>query len=144
VVVVPPSPLAPHMVTVGREYRYYGRGPTGNVPLTEGEVARLYERRRRWEVDREAMLDEVIELAPIGAREDFAYVHLVARPVVSDEGLFDRASGDQQAAQFLRGLISDASSEEVYWTRYSSDLQEVHQYGRRADGWAASIGLGTE
>jgi hypothetical protein len=37
VVVVPPSPRAPHMVTVGKEYRYYGRSATGNVPLTEGK-----------------------------------------------------------------------------------------------------------
>jgi hypothetical protein len=46
VIAVPPSPRAPHMVTVGKEYRYYGRSATGNVPLTEGEVARLYELKR--------------------------------------------------------------------------------------------------
>jgi schlafen family protein len=42
VVAVPPSPRAPHMVTVDKDHRYYGRSDTGNVPLTEGEVARLY------------------------------------------------------------------------------------------------------
>jgi hypothetical protein len=60
VVAVSPSPRAPHMVTVGKEYRYYGRADTGNVLLTEGEVARLYERRQRWETDREGMLEETI------------------------------------------------------------------------------------
>jgi hypothetical protein len=57
VVHVPASPRAPHMVTVGKDHRYYGRGATGNAPLTEGEVARLYERRQRWEVDRDDLLD---------------------------------------------------------------------------------------
>jgi hypothetical protein len=33
---------------------------TGNVRLTEGEVARLYERRGNWEIDREALLKEAI------------------------------------------------------------------------------------
>jgi hypothetical protein len=47
VVAVPSSPRVPHMVTVGKEYRYYGRSDIGNVLLTEGEVARLYERRQR-------------------------------------------------------------------------------------------------
>ena len=56
VIAVPPSPRAPHMVTVRKDNRYYGRSATGNTPLTEGEVARLYERRQRWEVDRDAML----------------------------------------------------------------------------------------
>ena len=61
VIVVLPSPRAPHMVTVDKDHRYYGRGATGNVRLSEGEVARLYERRHRWEVDRNAMLDEAID-----------------------------------------------------------------------------------
>ena len=90
VVAVPPSPRAPHMVTVGKDqYRYYGRSATGNTPLTEGEVARLYERRQRWELDRDDLLDEAIEAARIGPHKDFAYLYLVARPVVPDEELFD-------------------------------------------------------
>jgi hypothetical protein len=101
VISVPASPRAPHMVTVGKEYRYYGRSATGNVPLTEGEVARLYERRQRLEMDRGDILDEAIESAPIAPHEDFGYLHLVARPVVPDEDLFDRASGGQHATQYI-------------------------------------------
>ncbi len=141
---VPASPRAPHMVTVGKEHRYYGRGATGNAPLAEGEVARLYERRQRWEVDRDAMLEQAIDSAPIPPHEDFAYPHLVARPVVPDEGLFDRASGDQPATQFLGGLLSAASSGEAFPTRYSPDLYGGYYRERRPDGWAASQGLGTE
>lgn len=145
VVAVSPSPRAPHMVTVGKEYRYYGRSDTGNVPLTEGEVARLYERRQRWEVDRDAMLEEAIELAPVSQHEDYAYLHLIARPVVPDEDLYKRASEGQQATQFIGGLISAASSAEVSSTGYSPNLSSGgYNYERRADSWAVSRGLGTE
>jgi len=113
VIAVPPSPRAPHMVTVGKDNRYYGRSATGNTPLTEGEVGRLYERRQRWEVDRAAMLEEAIGLAPIPSRNGFAYLHLVARPVVPNEDLFDKARGNQQAMQFFGSLIAAASSAEV-------------------------------
>jgi hypothetical protein len=122
VVVVPPSPRAPHMVTVGKEYRYYGRADTGNVLHTEGEVARLYEWRQRWEVDHDATLNEAIDSAPIEPQEDLAYLHLVARPVVPDEDLFDTAKGDQVAAQFLTSLFSATLSAEVFSTSYSPDL----------------------
>ena len=52
-VVIPQSARAPHQVTVGGNLRFYGRGATGNRVLTEGEIARLYERRRAWEQDRQ-------------------------------------------------------------------------------------------
>ncbi len=142
VISVPASPRAPHMVTVGKEYRYYGRGATGNAPLSEGDVARLYERRQRWEIDRGSMLDEVIESAPIDSREDFAYLHLVGRPVVPDEDLFDKARGDRHAVQFLDSLISAAVRADVYSTSYSPDLYGGYNHVRRADGWATSQGLG--
>src|SRR5215211_243291 len=142
VIAVPASPRAPHMVTVGKDNRYYGRNATGNKVLTEGEVARLYERRQRWEVDRDAMLEEAIALAPIPPREGFAYLHLVARPVVPDEGLFDRALGDRHAANFLGDLTSAALSAEVFPTSYGPDLTGGYYHERRADGWAVSQGLG--
>ncbi len=56
VVVVPPSPRAPHQVGG----RYYGRGATANRVLDEGEVGRLYRRREAWEVDVRRLLEEEI------------------------------------------------------------------------------------
>ena len=55
-VVVPPSPRAPHQVTVGDDRRFYGRGARGNRRLSEQEVALLYAQRQSREVDREARL----------------------------------------------------------------------------------------
>ena len=144
VVHVPASPRAPHMVTVGKELRYYGRGATGNVPLSEGEVARLYERRQRWEIDRDGMLEGVIRAAPIEHHEDHAYLHLIARPVVPNEDLLDKARGEQDVPRFLGLLITAALSAEVFPSRYSPDLYGTTNYERRADGWATSQGLGVE
>lgn len=113
VVAVPPSPRAPHMVTVDRDRRYYGRGATGNERLNE-EVARLYERRRSWEVDREALLLEEVARAPLEPHDDFAYLHLVARPVVPDETLLDRTKEDGYVQQFLNGLFAAAADSKVF------------------------------
>jgi hypothetical protein len=106
------------MVIVDKDHSYYGRNATGNVRLTEGEVSRLYERRRGWEVDREALLDGAIARAPLDPRDDFGYLHLVARPVVPDEDMLDRAKGDQDVTRFLNGLFSAAVSDEVFPRRY--------------------------
>ncbi len=107
-------------------------------------MARLYERRRRWEVNREALLDEEVSRAPLEPHEDFAYLHLVARPVVHSEDLLDRAKGDQHAAQFLNGLFSAAASPAVFSEQYSPDLSHNNAYDRRADGWAVYQGLDRE
>jgi glycosyltransferase involved in cell wall biosynthesis len=69
------------MVTAGKVYRYYGRSETDNVPLTEGEVARLYERRQRWEMDCNVMLDEAIYSAPIEVHKDQSFLHCVLEDV---------------------------------------------------------------
>jgi len=141
VVSVPASPRAPHMVTVGRDHRYYGRGAVGNARLTEGEVARLYERRGRWEVDREALLEEEVAASPLEAHEDFAYLYLVAKPVVPDENLLDRAAGEDDVPQFLNRLFSDEMRAHAFPGRYSPDLPENNSFERRADGWETYQGF---
>jgi hypothetical protein len=144
VVAVPPSPCAPHMVVVAKDRRFYGRGATGNVRLTEGEVARLYERRRSWDVDREALLADAIDRAPLEPDIDFAYLHLIARPVVPDDTLLDRAKGDLGVKQFLDELFSAAAAPGVFPRCYSPDLLEHNHFVRRADSWATSQGLDEE
>ncbi len=114
------------------------------MPLTEGEVARLYERRSKWEVDRAALLEEAIERAPIGADIHFAYLHLVARCAVSDEDLLEKAVGDKYLVPFLNSLFSSAVANEVFPRSYSPDLGENNSYDRRAEGWMTSQGLGAD
>jgi len=150
VVVVPASPWAPHMVTVDGDNRFYGRRATGNVRLSEGEVARLYEQRPQREIDRKdvpdeaAMLDEAIAAAPIDPHERHAFLHLIARPMVLDEELFDRARGEQQPERFLDSLFSAAVNSEVYSVAYSPDLHAANNYERRTDAWTVSQGLEEE
>lgn len=104
VVVVPPSERAPHMVIVKGDHRYYGRNASGNYILSEGEVARLYERRQRTEVDREAMLAQELARAPFSPNENFAFLYLIARPVFRDERLLEKAVGPGERPQ---GMLFD-------------------------------------
>lgn len=116
-VIVPQSPRAPHQVTVGGDLRYYGRSANGNRRLTEGEVARLYERRQSWAVDREALLARCVAAAPLEPHATIGYVHAFARPVAPDEELWDRAAaahGDQAALR--SALLSAAASSPVMGT----------------------------
>lgn len=92
VVVVPPSERAPHMVVVKGDNRFYGRTDTGNRMLPEAEVARLYERRQWALVDMKAMLSEAIAEYP--QVDELVYMSFVARPVLSNESLLNRAIGE--------------------------------------------------
>ena len=106
-VVVPVSPRAPHMLTIDRDNRYWGRGATGNRLLTEGEVSRLYERRERWEQDRDQLLARVIESVP-PFTFDVAQVGLVGtivRPVMPSRELLRDAAGTNRVDAFLQNEL---------------------------------------
>src|SRR5205807_5993323 len=88
VVTVPPSERSPHMVVAKGERRFYGRGETGNYVLSQIEIARLYERRTTSGSDILPLLDEVINRSPLPPSETSAHLHVIARPVLSDEKIF--------------------------------------------------------
>jgi hypothetical protein len=134
VVIVPPSSRAPHQVVVSGkyQYRYYGRGATGNRALTEAEIARLYVRRQSWSFDRREHLKSLMDSAPFEQSADLAYLHAFVRPVAVDEDLWIRSAGDDpkvvqrqmlQAAQRAnQGLGYDPSlAEAASWTRQGAD-----------------------
>ncbi len=140
VVVVPASERAPHMVVVKGEHRYYGRTATGNIPLTEGEVARLYERRNHWEVDRDALLAEEIAQVPFPARKEFAYLHIIARPVLCEESLLERAANSKQAIQgMLQGLVEIVGKPKVFPRPYEPGFHPG-RWIRRAEGFLGILG----
>jgi hypothetical protein len=98
-VIVPPSSRAPHQVTVGKDLRFYGRYDKTNRILGEADVARLYERRGRWQRDRHKTLTTVIDNSPHAPREKPAFVYAFVEPVVPDQALWERAEravGDRQ------------------------------------------------
>lgn len=115
VVVVPPSERAPHMVIVNGHNRFYGRGAKGNKLLTEGEVARLYERRQRLQVNLDKLLKEEIGRAPLTSY--VAALHLIAQPVFRSESFLERAKKhSEDMTALLNTCISHASKREVYET----------------------------
>jgi schlafen family protein len=134
VVVVPQSARAPHMVIVNGDNRFYGRSATGNRILSEGEVARLYERRTRWEVNREALLEEVVSHAPVRGRADRGYVHAYTRPVALDRTILERAQEKmgEHSGGMLQWLLNVVHST-VLQNQYGPSL-EGSAYLRRHGG----------
>jgi hypothetical protein len=135
IVVVPPSERAPHMVVVKGDHRYYGRTATGNTPLNEGEVARLYERRQRWEVDRDKLLAEEIACAPFPLQREFAYLHLIAQPVFRSEDFLEQAvSSDQTMQELLGELIVQVVDYNLFPNIYRPDFTIPSQWIYTAEG----------
>jgi hypothetical protein len=135
VVIVPQSPRAPHQVTVGGDLRFYGRGAMGNRRLTEGEVARLYERRESWQVSRDQVLAEVVANAPVPQEMGSGYIHAFTRPVALGQGIFERAvaalGGSREMHQWLlntacstklRGGYGPSLEQAAYWYRHGADM----------------------
>lgn len=135
IVVVPVSERAPHMVIVRGENRYYGRTTTGNKPLTEADVARLYERRKKWEVDRDILLSREIENSPIPHQQGHAYLFLFSKPVSSKDNLLDQAIIEGQTRQsLLRSLVEMAGKPEVFPRMFSPDFHPPSNWVQRTEG----------
>lgn len=138
-VLVPQSPRAPHQVTIGGNLRFYGRGAKGNRPLTEGEVARLYERRQSWAVDRERVLAEVIEHAPVAERVGLGYIHAFVRPVVPDLGMFERATEVIGSHREMHQRLLNSVHSTTLRGQYGPSLEQASHFTRRgADEWRLS------
>jgi hypothetical protein len=135
VVVVPQSSMAPHQV-MGSDMRFYGRGETGNRVLSEGDVARLYDRRRRWEADAAGLLEAEIARAPFEPQDGLAYLHGFARPVAADDSTLDRIIA-QRGQPGLLNLLTDAAHGVAEVARgYSPTIHEAASWSRRgALGW---------
>jgi hypothetical protein len=136
-IVVPPSPLAPHQVTVGGDLRYYGRGATGNKKLTEAEVARLYERRRQWERSRAELIERELANPLLPPIAGFAYLFAVARPVATDGRLLELASGDNELA-YLQTRLDELRRIEATHTLRPRLTEATQWYRRGASGWVTS------
>jgi schlafen family protein len=109
---IPASPLAPHQVVVGNDRRFYGRSDTGNRLLSETEIERLYERRRRLDVDREALLAQCIAASPLGSPTPHqeGFLQAFVQPVIRDDNLWDRAVASQGEERRLLDSIREAAT----------------------------------
>jgi hypothetical protein len=138
VVVVPPSPEAPHQVTVGNDRRFYGRNDTGNRRLSEEEIARLYERRRMQSVDREEILQECVARSPFGsAGAEHGFLQAFVQPVPPDDDLWARAVDARDAEDALLKELRDAVASAAGAARWggASIGSAVNWTRRGADAW---------
>lgn len=116
VVNIPPSPRAPHMVTARGDNRYYGRGDKSVRRLGQSEVERLYQRRLQWEQDREALVIELIEAAPLKPHDTFGFLHVVVKPLFSDHLLLERVLGKtaEERRDTLREIYAQVNTREGF------------------------------
>jgi uncharacterized protein (DUF1330 family) len=137
-VIVPQSARAPHQVIVGGDLRFYGRGDKGNRILTEGDVARLYQRRQGWEQDRDELLTRTVNQQPFGPDQRLAYIHAFARPVATDQAMWERAEAVGGRAA-LQQALADAAASTGPNSPYSPSLRQGANWSRRgADEWRLS------
>ncbi len=139
IVYVPPSERAPHMVVVKGDHRFYGRTATGNSPLTEGEVSRLYTRRQQVEVNRERLIDAEINSSPLDPNENYVYLFLFARPVFAKEGFFDTLLNDESGFQkVLSDLVREVCNSSVFRQSFQPDFNPPPMWKHRTEGlWGA-------
>jgi hypothetical protein len=133
-VIVPQSARAPHQVAAGGDLRFYGRAAKGNRILTEGEIARLYQRRQAWEQDRGALLTEAVDGAPFPPSPALGYLHGFARPVAPDRTFWDRAVASLGGREALQGAMKTAAAAPIEPRRYKPD----HWRRQGADAWRLS------
>lgn len=137
-VIVPQSPRAPHQVVVRDSFRFYGRGPTGNRVLTESDIARLYERRAAWEIDREAYLNMVVAKSAgrLGAdATGYGVMHAFVKPVGGSAELAEAwlrpREGEHRIQWFMRQAARSSLAE-----RFSPSLTQPHRWRQYdADSW---------
>ncbi len=139
VIEIPPSPRAPHMVTVGKADRYYGRTSAGNTHLTEGEVARLYARRQQTEVDRGRFLQQEIERHPFEPVPTLAYLYAFARPVFPDDTMVERACQAHKPSysvkDALRLFVKASQENPLIPLNYNPHFEPPAHFEHRVDGY---------
>jgi hypothetical protein len=113
-VIVPPSPRAPHQVIVGDDRRFYGRGAKGNRRLPEQELALLYARRERLQVDLDARLEEVVRTTPYrSGDDDYGHIYAFVQPVPPDQSIWDAATVRAGGVGALQEQLSRATREVI-------------------------------
>jgi hypothetical protein len=135
-IVVPQSARAPHQVTIGGNLRFYGRGVKGNRPLPEAEVARLYQRRQSWAIDREQLLADLVALSPSAEHPELGCLHAFAKPVAPDRELFEHAARSVGSPQDMHERLIRAVNSTTLRAQYGPNLERANFFERQgADDW---------
>lgn len=142
VVNVPESNRAPHMVQVKGSHRYYGRDSGGNRVLSEGEVARLYTRREHAAASAGALVDRLVDAAPLPPTpQTYGTLHLLVRPVIQHENFLAQAWGPAdygEASSRIFGLTQEAVRSTKFAEAWAPNLTAAAGGGtllRNIDEW---------
>lgn len=129
IVVVPPSPSAPHQASE----RFWGRGDTTNHVLSSSEVAVLYERRAQRHADMNMLLDGEVSRDPTPEdMRELGHMFVVAEPEGSDDELFLRALGENRFSTWVHKSLHPT----FVRSQWAPDIPSVSSFSRRAHGWA--------
>ena len=139
-VLVPPSPRAPHQVTVRDDRRFYGRGAKGNRRLSEQEVALLYAQRQQREANLETRLQEAVQSVPYVPEDpDDGIVYAFAQPVPLDQGMWDAAASATGGVEVLQQRIAAAARGIVTRVEFDPSFRKGAYWHRvGADAWRMS------
>ncbi|MBA2556739.1 MAG: hypothetical protein H0V12_05240 [Chloroflexi bacterium] len=132
-ILVPPSPDAPHMV----DGKYRGRSDTTNIVLGDADVRRIQSQRRRDHPDIATDLERAVARDPTPqATRKHAHLFVVGRPVVpTGPAMLQERLGHGWQKWFREDLIPLLSLR-----LYAPDLRNATTLQRRPDGWAATAG----
>lgn len=137
VVHVPSSVSAPHMV----DHKYLGRGDTQKCYLSDPEVLRLHQRRRRQEEEVLEWLAQEFARDPVPVDEQKqAHLFLLAEPLTPREGMLLPHLHHQD---LLTLIITGAYGEEAVRAvgpgdRFAPDVAHVAEFSPRSLGAALS------
>lgn len=111
VVIVPMSLRAPHMVTVEQVNRYYGRNGTQSVPLTEGEVARLYARRVQAEQSAAQRIEALLDGVELASDPEIATLRLAVQPLLTSTTFLEMTR--QEASVLFEPALTHAVRQKI-------------------------------
>jgi Putative DNA-binding domain len=135
-VIVPPSPSAPHMV----DGKYYGRGDTTKHALSDAEVQRLHQLALRRQHDVEDLLEREIRLDPWPVElRRHAHLFGVAQPVAARRDLLQQVLNDPDGwHRFIESRIRSGIAGQPLRYGWWPDLPRLSDISRRARAWALS------
>ena len=129
-IVVPASPMAPHMV----DSIYRGRGDTTNIRLSDAEVRRIRDERRQGEFDIRAILRAEVERDPIsGDGRENGHLFVVAEPVFANPEMLVSVAGDKWREWLHATFRNGAPRLTPDW---APDISSAARVVRGPRGWA--------
>jgi hypothetical protein len=140
-VIVPPSPSAPHMV----DGKYYGRGDTTKHVLADAEVQRLHQLALHRQRDAEELLDAEVRRDPCPPElRNHAHLFAIAQPVAGRPDLLQQVLKDPEGwHRFIHtnvrsGLAGQLLGDDSSPQGWSPDIPKIDGTSPRARGWALS------